>query len=156
MSPSFGRSRHSAIDGYALSHIYTATVEFIPRSLLKGIFMKKQILGSLLFALLIAVPAMAGTVVERCSNGEETRLVVKQTAQGVFQADVTVQSVGDSYPTFHFKNLEQEPRPANSLGAPLVYSGKGFELVIGVDASEKPATLTIPSLSMNRQQLSCK
>ena len=119
--------------------------------------MKTQFLGSFILALLMAAPAFAaGNTVAKCSNGEEVNVTVKQVAQGGFRADVTVQSTGDSYPTFHFKNLELVPQPAHDMGAPTVYRGKGFELSIQKDALNVPGTLDVPSIGVNNERLSCK
>lgn len=118
--------------------------------------MKTQILGSLIALALMATPALASTTVAKCSNGEEINVVVKQVAQGVFQADVTVQSVGDSYPTYHFRNLEQLPEPRGQMGAPTIYSGRGFELRVQNDAFNRPGTLNVPSIGLQNESLSCK
>ena len=124
---------------------------------MKGNFMKKNI-GIMALSLLIASTAFAttGSVRYTCTNDEET-VVLCEISTGVFQADVTEQSVGDSDPTFHFKNVQQKIGLGDvARGAPETYSGKGFELTIAVDAPEMPATLDAPSIGIKSEKVNCK
>ena len=102
-----------------------------------------------------SVSALAAKPVVKCSN-DVTTVELFSTGAGSYRADVTVESVGGSYPTFHFRKVTQMPNPSHILGAPIKYEGEGFELTVQVDAADRPGHATVPSLGINNEELSCK
>ena len=109
--------------------------------------------------LLIGYSALAGEVrAFRCSNGEEIDLKIRQIARNEFNADIVLQSVGGSYPKYHFKNLVKES-DLNVVGAATFYRGEGFELTVHhhqyAELYER-GVLSIPSLGLNGERLNCE
>jgi hypothetical protein len=115
--------------------------------------MKKIIVT--LFGILIAQTSFAtGKGIVRCSNGEETSVRIIQTGLERFRADVTVQSVGDTYPTFHFQNIRVIATEARDL---VVYRGPGFELTIRFGSHGAHTVLNVPSLGIQKDDsLACR
>jgi hypothetical protein len=90
----------------------------------------------------------------KCTNGEEINLKLSNVGPSLYKADVTVQSVGDSYPTYHFKNVKLEIQ-SHVAGAPAIYKNADFELDLKV-ANPLTATLNIPAIGIKNQKLTCK
>ncbi len=91
-----------------------------------------------------------------CKKDEDLKVELYQSAKGNYRAEVTVQSVGDSYPTFKFKNVSKYPNTTGRLGAPVTYQGNGFTLTVQMDADGRPGYLTVESLSLSKVVLSCE
>ena len=92
--------------------------------------------------------ASAGKTVVSCSGGEEVQLVIKKLANGTLRANVTVQSVGDSYPTFHYTVTK----------AGNTYEGGKFKLVVDKSSFEHggyASKLTVSDLDVD-QTVTCK
>lgn len=107
--------------------------------------------------LISGLPAFAaGKVIAKCTNGEETTVVLKQVDNDKFEAAVTVQSTGDSYPTYHYKNITVEPPMPHRIGGATVYKGNGFELSIVYTAAKAPATLNVPEVGLKNEELTCR
>ena len=105
--------------------------------------------------------ATSGAFVERkafsCTNGEEVNLDFIQTAPNLYRAEVTMQSTGDSYPSFVFKNIRAIPHDPRLMGAPMVYRGKGFSLSVNFTIAHPQGTLVIPSIGLDSAtKLDCR
>jgi hypothetical protein len=60
---------------------------------------------------------------------------------------------GDDTPPFE---VTLQPAQPGVLGAPEVFVGNGLELVYGVDASEHPGYLTVPSQGLHNLPMVCR
>ena len=116
--------------------------------------MKKYI--GILAVLMISAPTLAaGKLVAKCSSGEEVNLTLKQVGLDSYEASVITQSVGDSYPEFHYKNLRLQPAVPGRLGAPESYQSKDVKLSINFTTAERIAYLSIPDLGLDQVELNC-
>lgn len=87
-----------------------------------------------------------------CSNGEEVKVVLDRADDGSYSAAVTVQSFGDSYPTYKFRKISLGPIMP---GGPAEYEGRGFTLAVRGEEDSIKANLTVPSLDLDRVALTC-
>ena len=112
--------------------------------------------------LLVAHSAFAaGGAAIHCSNAEETsvKIIRVSSSPELYRADVTAQSFGDSYPTFHFKGVKLLPQTHSTTHVSSSYEGNGFELTIHFDDIQhtRVATLNAPSIGIeNDSSLTCK
>jgi hypothetical protein len=109
--------------------------------------MKNLILAAAAFVSLNAFAAK-NEVVAKCTNGEEIQVKVVKTGMN-YRADVTVESVGGSYPTYHYKNIVQEM--SKRL---VIYTGPDFHLQQEKEGSNV-VYLTIKWLGLNGEKLIC-
>jgi hypothetical protein len=121
--------------------------------------MKYALVSALVLASTFALAAAhAGekfdTTPIKCTNGEEINLRLTTVGTALYKADVTVQSVGDSYPTYHFKNVKLQIQ-SHVFGAPAVYKNADFELDL-VAGKTLEGTLNIPSVGIKYAKLTCK
>lgn len=108
-------------------------------------------------AALVSTPAFAAKkVLVRCSNEDNTKLVLTQNGDK-YEAAISMESTGDSYPTFHYKNLTLQeqpvPRPA---GAPMIYSSKDITIRINFTAAKEPATIDASNIGIHNEVLYCR
>ena len=108
--------------------------------------MKTNLIGMIAIMGLMASQAYARTVVAKCSNSDGDSLTVTQVAQGVYAAAVSEESTGDSYPTFHFRNLNLEGN---------TYSGKDIAVSIQKDGRNERAVVDAPSIGLNKEEFDC-
>ena len=110
----------------------------------------KKLRGILVLTNLAMVATNAGAAetkaktVLSCGNGEEINLVVKKAVNGTFQAAVTMESFGGSFPTFHYSVAR------TSDG----YQGGGFSLYVHQRQGKHLGELEIQALSI-REELDC-
>ncbi|MGZ3722162.1 MAG: hypothetical protein ACXVA9_04475 [Bdellovibrionales bacterium] len=101
----------------------------------------------------VAVFAKA-TKVYSCSNDGTTKVTLVEVAKDSYVADVTVQAAGGGLPTFKFAKIERLPSTGRA-GAPAIYRGRGFDLEIRF-LGRIDGKLTVPSLGVRNEQLTCK
>ena len=91
-----------------------------------------------------------------CSDGEQTNLKLLVSTTGEMRADLTVQSVGDSYPTYHYKNV-------NKLRSfePIQYENQNgvFKLILNRATSQQTkkikSYLTASDIGINSRSVNC-
>ena len=94
-----------------------------------------------------------------CDGGEETQVVIKSLSDDTLRASVTIQSVGDSYPTFHYKVTEAAPPATGAfVGGTTSFSGGAFSLVIDTQKKKSdgsfPSKLSVTDLKI-KQSIDC-
>jgi len=98
-----------------------------------------------------SLQAARTTTLISCDGGEDIQLTIKQLANGKLRANVTEQSFGDSYPTFHYSVRESE---SSSVSA--TFSGGGFTLTVNTNpaGNSAPSHLSIPAQGVD-QDINC-